>query len=381
MNKHDTKTLCIVLFTFMKKILATLCRRQSWRKVHLYIALITSLPLLLIAVTGIILAFDMYIRALINPQTVANPNKLPQLTMEVIIAQAQKAHPDLALHMVVAPKSAWHSYLIYASKQEGKKRPFYRLYINPYDSDITAIQNRPTLPLTFIKRLHRNLLLGQPGRYFIAANSIALMVVCLVGVYLWWPMRKKTVTRALKKKHRLSMHNLLGLVALPLLLLIAFTGITVTFKKVIIPFIFAITHSPDPALEPKSKHKVSSPVIAAQVLKDARERFPNSTISSISLPKANTLKTYTVQVSEPFDAHPMGWVKLFYDGNTGEFIAHQDISKQSIAAQYNRLWYPLHTGEIFGFFGAVIWALVCGFLIYLIYSGFLLWNKRRKHLA
>ncbi|MBU2872188.1 PepSY-associated TM helix domain-containing protein [Colwellia sp. E2M01] len=362
-------------------VLTTLSRRKYWKKIHLYLALIACIPLLLIAITGIILAFDTYIRGLNNPQTIANPNNLPLLPMAKIINKAQQELPSLTLHMAVAPKSSWHPYLIYASKQQGKKRPFFRLYINPYDGDITLIENSPSLPLTFIKRIHRNLLVDQPGRYIVAAVSTILMLLGLIGVYLWWPMRKRTIVYALKKKQRLSLHNLLGVIALPLIIVITLTGITVTFKKVVIPFVYTITQSP-PLLEPpNSRQKVNSHKRVNLVLSKASEQYPLLTITSISLPKPNTFKPFVVQLRSPNDVHPMGWKKAFYDGNTGEKIGFHDTAKQSIAAQYNQLWYPLHTGEILGFTGAIIWTLVCISIIYLTYSGLLLWNTRRKKVA
>ncbi|MDO6428610.1 PepSY-associated TM helix domain-containing protein [Thalassotalea sp. 1_MG-2023] len=365
----------------MNIIFSSLKQRQCWRKVHLYLALLASAPLLLIAITGIVLAFDMYIRALVNPQTVANPLQLPVLPMENIVATAQNQFPELTLHMIVAPKSSWHAYLIYASKQVGKKRPFYRLYINPYDANITAIQNKPTLPLTFIKRIHRNLLLDQTGRYIVATSSIILMLLSLVGIYLWWPMRRRTISRAIKKKQRISIHNLVGIAALPMLLMLAFTGITVTFKSVVMPFVFIITQSAPLPAKPTSLDKVKTPVLASQVLTQARAEYPNMKVTSLGLPKPNTAKPYSVRLRHKNDVHPMGWLTVFYDVNTGEKLAHHNTAEQSIAAQYNQLWYPLHTGEVLGFIGAILWSIVCILLIYLIYSGILLWNKRRTKIA
>ena len=321
----------------MKSSFLFLSHRKFWKNIHLYLALIASIPILLVAVTGFFLAFDIYIRGFINPQIIANEHKLPVLPITEIIGKAQKEFPSLTLHMIVAPKSNWHPYLIYASKQVGKKRPFFRLYINPYDGDITLIENSLSLPLTFIKRIHRNLLLEQPGRYVVAIASTLLIILSFVGVYLWWPMRKRTLFNAFKKKKRLNIHNLVGITILPLVFIITFTGITVTFKKIIIPLVFTITHSVSTPEQPSSLQKVTSHEMVDQVLTQVRQQYPTLAITSISLPKPNTLKPYVVQLRSSDDVHTMGWSKAFYDGKVKEDAMEGSMSEDEKKASLKPL--------------------------------------------
>ena len=95
-----------------------------------------------------------------------------------------------------APEPGATTRVLFAS--DGDARP--TVFVNPADGtvvgELMTYGTSGVLPLrTTIDQLHRNLLLGEPGRLYSELAASWLWVVALGGVFLWFSRRRTQRTK------------------------------------------------------------------------------------------------------------------------------------------------------------------------------------------
>src|SRR5690606_6796518 len=85
--------------------------------------------------------------------------------------------------------------------------------------------------------LHRQLLMGKTGKVITGICCLSYLVILITGLFLWWPKNSKILRQRLKikwdakfKRVNWDLHAVAGFYSLPLLFLIAFTGLTWSYK-------------------------------------------------------------------------------------------------------------------------------------------------------
>ncbi len=92
-------------------------------------------------------------------------------------------------------------------------------------------------------QLHRNFLLGREGLWGIEGSHYAAWVglialfLSLLGLWLWWPLRKTftakdVVPRGRKRKHFYYSHMTSGIVVLLVIILLSLTGASITYRAI-----------------------------------------------------------------------------------------------------------------------------------------------------
>lgn len=81
---------------------------------------------------------------------------------------------------------------------------------------------------------HHDIFLGGTGRIIMAISGIAMLVILIGGLYLWWP-RKKTWRRVLKLgpmnnplQANLELHKFFGFYTLLLMVMVTFSGVYIS---------------------------------------------------------------------------------------------------------------------------------------------------------
>lgn len=94
-----------------------------------------------------------------------------------------------------------------------------------------------------VLQLHRNYLLGKEGllgvegKHYAAWVGLIALMLSLLGLWLWWPLRKSfaikdLVPRGKKRKHFYFSHMSSGVVLLVVILLLALTGASITYRAI-----------------------------------------------------------------------------------------------------------------------------------------------------
>lgn len=94
-----------------------------------------------------------------------------------------------------------------------------------------------------VLQLHRNLLLGKEGLFgiggkdYVAWEGLLALALSLLGLWLWWPLRKSfkvkdVIPRGKKRKHFYYSHMTSGVIVLALILLMGLTGASITYRSI-----------------------------------------------------------------------------------------------------------------------------------------------------
>jgi uncharacterized iron-regulated membrane protein len=230
-------------------------------------------------------------------------------------------------------------------------------------------------------KLHVDLFAGFPGMLFLGFMGLLLVIAIISGVVLYAPFMRKLEFSEIRKdrepklKH-LDTHNFLGVVTLVWALVVAATGVINAWSDLVIKYWqfdqMAEMTAPYKGLPPPTQFaSLESAVATAQAAEPAMKlgfiAFPGTAFSS---------------------PHHYG---MFMRGSTP--ITSRLFKPVLIYAQTGTLtdsrtvpWYlatllvsqPLHFGDYGGMPLKVIWFILDLFTIVLLWTGLVLWWKKRK---
>ncbi|MDQ2586964.1 PepSY-associated TM helix domain-containing protein [Saccharothrix yanglingensis] len=200
---------------------------ESWRglvlRFHFYAGVLVGPFVLVAALTGVLYAATPQLESWLYSDQL----RVPESAQSVPLSQQVKAavdarQGDLPVAVRPAPGPGDTTRVLFAG--EGDARP--TVFVDPADARVVGTLDTygtsGVLPLrTTIDTVHRNLMLGEPGRLYSELAASWLWVVALGGVFLWFSRR-----RAQRLKPTTKRHATLGLWVLLGALFLSATGLT-----------------------------------------------------------------------------------------------------------------------------------------------------------
>ena len=213
-------------------------------QIHLWAGIVLAVYLVVIGLTGSVLVF----RAELEPLSCVKPWRAiraeePYADLAVVVDNLKAAYPNHRISSVMAPTG---SRPVFLAVLEGRRR--ITVASDPAEGRVLGeLSNQPRW-LDVIRDLHVSLLLGRTGRLLNGAGALALLVLNLTGLVIWWP-GVRTWRRALKVDFRrrwrrinFDLHSAVGFWTLGIVSLWAISGIY--FSRVITARPPAITVTP-----------------------------------------------------------------------------------------------------------------------------------------
>lgn len=282
-------------------------------------------------------------------------------------------------------------------------------YFNPYTGEEVSGQfDRSSEPFfQMLLNLHRNLLLGSTGKQIVGISVIIFVILLFSGLILWWPKsrRWRTIKASFQVRWRAnsfqlnySLHRVLGVYAFPLLLFIALTGLYIAYpwmKNSVI-----VTLGGEPILQKESPvgEEVSDAFAALmlEMLEKEQEKMEEDQSAHFSLPEVEAMvEEYlayegTTTIMMPSAENPRYRISKVNTHNLlgakvtdmvtfdrqGEMRSLERFSDLALHRQFIEISLPLHTGEIIGLPGIILYALVSLIGCSLPVTGFLIWWKK-----
>jgi uncharacterized iron-regulated membrane protein len=200
--------------------------------------------------------------------------------------------------------------------------------------------------------LHHRFLLGDSGLRLTGSAGLVLLVLVLLGVIAFWPLRRGfgqgLWPRSTARPFLLEAHRNIGiLVALPFLLSLV-TGIVLAFPGWV-----------EEQLEPMRRTPAYSDAMVIGLdtvsgagtgdwlpaLRRAQASFPSGTIRTATVP--NGFNTYRViGIQQDADWHPLGTSQIYIDAPEGYMDVRIDGTELPLAERTFNAAYPLHTGRL-----------------------------------
>ena len=376
--------------------------------VHLTAGCVAGLVILVMSVTGILLA---YRRQIINwadrgfqAQPAAGTQRLP---LEDLLATTQEAQGRLPSNITVRADSAAP-----VAFDFGRERT---VFVNPYTGKILG-EGSPELRKFFstVEDIHRWLGVGgegrSSGRAVTGACNLIFLILVTTGPFLWWPkqwnrdnLKKITLFRggAWIRARDWNWHNVLGFWCAAPLFLIVITGVVMSYSWAN-NLLYRMTGNapPQPAAqivpersrnsgqrttpEHRERRAESSRFDGLEKLfARACQQVPDFTSISLRLPNppANTL---TFSIDRGNGGRPDLRSQLSLDRATGEIVRWEAFSSYNRGRQL-RAWARFtHTGEAGGLLGQTIAVIASAGASLLVFTGlslgvrrFLAWKGRR----
>lgn len=357
-------------------------------KIHLWLGLSSGLVVLLLGITGCILAFEIEIRNLtesFRKVKVENKSYLSPSALKTIAEKHLSSKKVLGIEYPGKGKAAVAAYY--------DETHYELLFMNPYSGEVLKHKNMNDDFFRIVLDGHFYLWLpdhiGQP---VVASATLIFLVMMITGLILWWPRnkgaRKQRFTikwTARWRRRNYDLHNVLGFYMTWIAIFLAITGLVMGFQW-FARSVYWISSGGKEMVE--HKHPVSDTTKTAAV--------PNMTDHlwqehSMKIKEKESLAIYFANLStDPVEVvvnHRPGTYYqsdfYHYDQYTGkELIATGSYAgkfrEAAIADKIVRMNYDIHVGAILGLPGKILAFFASLIAASLPITGFYIWLGRKR---
>ncbi|HKO87517.1 MAG TPA: PepSY domain-containing protein [Burkholderiales bacterium] len=356
---------------------------RAWAWIHKWTSLICTLFMLLLCITGLPLIFHHEIGHLLGTEVEAPemPDNTPFASLDAVMAAAQGQHPKsypLFLFRDIDETNMW-TVSFGATPDAEQASGFVTV-----DARSAQILNQPNFNQGFLYvmfKLHVDLFAGLPGTLFLGFMGLLLLTAIVSGVVLYAPFMRKVDFGAVRRDRSprikwLDLHNLLGIVTLLWLFVVGFTGVINTLAEPVIGL-----WRTDQMAEMVAPYKNEPPLTQLASLESsmraAQAREPAMRVAFVAFPGTDFSSPHHYAVfmrgTQPLTARLLKPVLV--DAKTAQVTDSRDMPWYVTALLVSQ---PLHFGDYGGMPLQVLWAGLDIISIVVLWSGLVLWWRRRK---
>ena len=212
--------------------------RRAWLQIHLWLGIGLAILLVPVSLSGAALVWHDHLDALINPGRYAATAGEPLPPSQLMQRAATALEPGFQPMAVRMPEGAGWPATVTAReprRSEGGRPRLLTVYLDPPTGRVLDVNEFRNSVIGFLHRFHENLTIPEyGGRAIVGWSGVAMLILSLTGIYLWWP-RNAGFVRGLRWSRgptlSLNLHHLFGFwISLPLAVVSA-TGIYLGFPQ------------------------------------------------------------------------------------------------------------------------------------------------------
>lgn len=362
--------------------------RKIWFQIHWFLGIFLFLFLSLAALSGAVLSFEKEIITALNPKIYNKTEEKKSFVPSEILEIIQQRYPKGRVMLIMEDKEAIFPIArIMQPGQKGHESMFYA--INPDTKEVTLLKGEKMFK--FMDDFHRRLSANVIGKEIVAFTTLALLVLTLSGVYLYWGRLRHRFFASFKidfrKKGRAFLyqfHCAIGMWLLPWYLLMTLSGLYWSYGWVTNTFNFiagvevAMKHGGHgKKMQNKGKEE---PQIPVQRFDEAWQVFANS---GITYEKAMMMlfvkgKMVSINYLDATSSHPEAYNAVMVDTREKKVAMHKKFEDLPLGEQLAKSMVVLHSGEYFGRVGQIsVFIASLGMGVFVI-TGWMLYLDRRK---
>jgi uncharacterized iron-regulated membrane protein len=385
-------------------------RRRRWRKIraalvftHRWLALILGIALLAVVISGVVLLYEQEIDRVVHPELHHVTKSADPISHSEALAVVRRDAPGFKPSDVVDSHGV---YLVYDTDYEK------HAYVDPGSGRLNGIDDTTDGVMGFLYNLHLCGLsckgypaylgfLEKPahvlgndeltvGGLILGVTGLMLLFLAVTGLVVWWPGIKR-MARGLRLRRRsgtyafnYDLHNVVGIAALPFLVMWGLTGAHFEFKQVSDLWYAVLPGHASPEREVVSKPVKGQSVTMDQAAAIARRTVPDGRLVSVSVPdakdKTSTYFAYLAVGNDPYDhgVYP-GNVGVTIDRYSGKAtVTYPGQDDPPLSAQIVDDWfYPLHAGTFINGWWRTVWLVLGTVPVVLGVTGVITWLIRR----
>jgi uncharacterized iron-regulated membrane protein len=385
---------------------------------HRWVSMAAGIVLLAVVLSGVALIWQPEIHAMLHRDLFAGTERAAPVSEQRAVAAARRAYPDFVPADVIRDRGV---YQVQDADYESQVHvdPGTGRVLGMYDGSKGA----EAAVFGFLENLHlcglsceeypgyvpflaaEVPLIGHAsfplignedltwGGLILGLSALVLLFIAITGIVVWWPgirrMARGFTVRRRKGSYALNydLHKVVGIVAIPFLVMWAVTGASYEFTQVADIWYWAMPGG----APPEEEEFASTPVKGESVTMDeakaiAQRALPGRDVTSVSVPdRSDPASAYNVWMQDGIDPYEHG-------GYPGDALVSVDRYSGEAAVTYGdppdgrRLsqvlmddWnYPIHAGVPVNGWWRTFW-LVFGLTpLLLAVTGVVTWLMRRR---
>ena len=369
-----------MLRTFIHKPQTTFARKVIFQ-IHLWGGLALGLYAFVIGVSGSALVFEHEIWAWQYPQFYDLPEtgETPA-DPAVVIRNIREAYPGFRVGSVNFPIPERNSFLAYPSK-DGRAR---YVFAHPVSGHVLG-ELPDGVGLRWFSDLHLYLLAGRTGLAISGVAAGLLGVLCLTGLFVWWPGAARW-TRALVvdfhrgwKRINWDLHSVLGFWLAAVLLMWAVSGVYIAFPAGFrrgVNAVSPLTAYIAPVSDVSQQGRVVEPDANTLVAR-ARQAFPRGQPVRYVMPFGDRSPVLIVMATAVAgDSDSSDEVAVYFDRYSGELLEVVPDVRRSAGDVFMAWLFPLHAGWFGGVTVKTVWVVLGLAFPALFVTGTIMWWNR-----
>ena len=317
--------------------------RPALRVAHLWVGLVLSLLLLVLALSGSALVYKEAWWRLVHPELRA-PATEPAPEARAAAIAAGAGHFPGEVRSVKMPEPGVGAYHLFLTEGEA----FLHL-------ETLEVLDRWTLRQRLMGLLfdvHAHLLAGERGEKVGGVLALLGAFLMVTGVYLWWPARRRTGLRTLfpdrlTRSKLIALHRDLGIYSTPILLILLLSGAGIVFYGAAGLLLNGLFGDPPQAVDPTPAQVAfpASGLADDAVLARVDAAFPGGARMVFYYPPEPAIPLHRFRVKQACELHPNGRSWVFADGR-GEVIHAVDACGLPPGERALHALYPLHSAKM-----------------------------------
>jgi len=351
-------------------------------RIHLWLGLLGAIFLLILGMTGSIMAFEGDIEHWTHPKqwyVEVRGEKLPQ---QELIDRVQKQFGPARVGSVQIFRQR--------NLVEGLQLTDHStVLVNPYSGDVVWRGSGPSSVQNLLQSIHQLHLRLTPdprawpsfskvGKVVVSFAGLILLLQVPIGICLWWRYKRASIQwKGSWLRTCFDVHNAFGLYGALFLFIAAVTGILIGFdfgEKAI----YAVTHSAPPArMRPLQSTVIegAARIGADRALEIAQTAMPDTSIAGLSL-GLGAKDAINVQMRVPEETSEAVHSAVAIDQYSGRVLQVRDFRTDSLGYRVIRFNRSIHTGDVLGFPTHVLVSLSSLLLVAMVVSGVAIWWKK-----
>jgi uncharacterized iron-regulated membrane protein len=375
--------------------------------IHLSCGLAAGLVVAVMAGTGAALAFETELGEWAergSREVTAPAPGTPRLPLDDLLARARPARPQA----ITVSREPGHAVRVGTGREGG-------VHVDPYTGEVRPLAGAGWRAF-FSKTVELHRYLGTSGdgraigKAITGAANAAFLFLVLSGLYLWWP--RKWSRRALRaslwfrgglggKARDFNWHNVIGFWSLPVLIVVTFSGMMISYRAVSNLIYRVAGEAPPaggggpgaaPAVVVPAPPPGAAPLALEALVQAAGRAVPDWKSITLRNPRAAggpgrdaKLPAVTLSLKHQGGWPPFATTQLALDPFTGQVLRREGYGEYT-AGRRVRSWLRfLHTGQALGWPGQLVAGLVSLAAVVMVWTGLALaWRRlvpRRRRAA
>ncbi|MEH2265384.1 PepSY-associated TM helix domain-containing protein [Nostoc sp.] len=340
-------------------------------KLHGAIGILMGLLLVVITLSGASIVFHEELDRTLNRSLWSVTPQATQISPDLILASVQKELPNFSVQSIRWPQKPDESYLFQMKAKDGNE---LQTFVDPYTGEVLGSRVWERSLIGFLYVLHHDLFVGKVGMIIVGIAGVSLLLMAITGAILWTGWRKLTKGFKVRWNAPLPLvsydiHKIGGIVSNFFLLIISFTGVSITILHFLPMFNQPV--QVQAALQ-------QPPLAFSKLLRKADAPMPDGKTTYVSFSEAQ-LQNLTFRKKLPnqqtgyFD-----FSSVELNRYSGEVLKVNKVSKPEDAmSKLMIILADFHFG-IFGGLPTRIFYMFIGFMpTVLLITGIITWQRRR----